>query len=167
MGAYGEILIITIMIYKITLSVSGDNFCPSKIESDLLGNFEVVDCFNPSDKILEDTEQSYEYGGISIWHPKKFTLQEHILEYETFFVQFSNQNYQTLMENGATELKIYYEIYHKDEHCNFEVLNPASLKKLTSFNVSIPISIYRLKKKEFHNWSKEIKSVWNKENIKI
>lgn len=149
------------MIYKITLSISGDNFFPSKCIDNILGESLITSSFSPNDKKIEDSEDLYNYGGISIWHPKKAAMEKNVYKYESFFVEFLEKNYKLFIENGAKDFDIYIEIFYDGEQCNFEIFNNKLLNKLTTFNVSIPISVYRLKKKKYKEWLNEIELEWN------
>ena len=58
------------------------------------------------------------------------------------------------------DIDILIEAYYRDEQCNFEVFDKYLLKRLTQFNVSIPISIYHLNAKKFDDWWEEIEELW-------
>lgn len=148
------------MIFKYYFSVSGDNLYPERIIERIQGDFVVDSYFSPTDRKPNNKNSEYGYGGVSLWHPYKFSTDDRILEYETAFVEFIEKNYNVFIENGASELQIFIEIYYEGGQCNFEVFNKNLLKKLAEFGVSIPISVYVIKEQELQNWENEIKLNW-------
>jgi hypothetical protein len=148
------------MIFKYDLTVSGDNFYPDKILSEIQGDFMVDSCFNPTDKKFIDNSVEYGYGGISFWHPQKFSTEDRIENYEKEFIEFIEKNYTLFVKNGVNGFVIFIEIYFDGGQCNFEIFNTELLKKLGTFGISLPISIYVLKTEEIQKWEDEIKLVW-------
>ena len=148
------------MIYKYNFSILGDNFYPEKIIDKIQGDFLVESFFNPTDKIEIDLPDVYGFGGMYFWHPQKFSTGENIMEYENGFIKFIEENYLLFIKNGVDDLQIFIEIYFDGGQCNFEIFNKELLKKLGNFGVSLPISVYILKKRQIHKWKKEIKLVW-------
>ena len=125
-----------------------------------MGDFLAVDFFSPNDKKFETTSEQYGYGGMSIWHPKKFALRENIIVFENYFVEFLEKNYQLLLVNGVKDFDLFSEIYYDGGQCNFE-FSKSWIKKLAEFEISLPVSVYALDEKYFNNWSDEIESEWN------
>lgn len=148
------------MIYKYDFSISGGTFYPEKIISKIKGNFIVESCFSPIDKKSHNKEEEYGYGGISFWHPQKFSTEDSVIEYEKAFIEFIEKNYNTFIESGVDDLQIFIEIYFDGGQCNFEIFNRGLLKKLTNFGVSLPISVYVLKEEDIKKWEDEVKLVW-------
>ena len=148
------------MIYKINLSISGDNLFPEKIINKISGKF-IVDSFHsPTDKKFEDGNDIYGYGTIFFWHPKKFASQDNVSEYEEAFVDFLENNYSLFVDEGTQDFVLYIEIYYDGGQCNFEVFNSKLLEKMARFRVSIPVSVYTLNQKELQEWEDEIETAW-------
>ena len=148
------------MIYKYYFSISGDNFYPETIIDKLQGDFLVDSFFNASDKTIYDKSIEYGYGGMSFWHPKKFSTESNIIEYEKAFIEFIEENYALFIENAIEALEIFMEIYYDGEQCNFEIFDKHLLKKLAQYGVSLPISVYILKKRDLRKWENEINASW-------
>lgn len=142
------------------LSVSGSGFYPERIINEIQGDFIIDSYFKPTDKTFGDKSHEYGYGGISFWHPKKFSTEESISNYEKGFIEFIEENNKLFVENGVDSLEIYIEIYYDGEQCNFEIFNKELLARLKNFEVSLPISVYCLASAEIEGWEKEIKSSW-------
>ncbi len=148
------------MIFKYLLSISGDDFYPDSILEKIQGDFMIGSHHNPLDFKPINNSESYNYGGILFWHPKKFSTNDSILKYELEIIEFIERNYKLFFENGVEDFEIYMEIYYDGGQCNFEIFNKEMYKKLRKFTVSLPISIYKLKKKEYKEWENEIKRSW-------
>eukprot|EP01132_Coremiostelium_polycephalum_P001037 gene1037-1315_t len=133
---------------KTGFSIVGDNFWPEDIIDKIKGSLIVKSSFTPVSKTqFKKPAEAYGYGGITFWHPLSFSLEEHIAAYERTFVEFIEQNYDLFIENAVEELCLYIEAYYDGGQCNFEIFNKDLLQRLSRFNVSIPISVYVLKKR--------------------
>jgi hypothetical protein len=151
------------MIYKITLSISGKKFHPNNIIGKISGDFSIESSIQPNDKIFADREDTHDFGGISFWHPKKFSLQETIQKYEIDFIEFIESNQALFLENGVEEFSFFYEVYYeKSNQCNFEIFSKELLKRVSLLDLSFPVSIYGLGKNELKKWVKEVEIDWNK-----
>jgi len=145
------------LIFKITINISGDNLKPNKIFSLIEGNCIIASSYEKGDKILKNSKRIYEFGVISFWHPKKFGKQGEGIGYEKWFVDFIEQNYNIFIEYGCEDISLYIEVYNIiNEQCNFEIFNKEMLKTLCNYNVSLPISIYQLNESEFNEFILEI-----------
>lgn len=148
------------MVFKYTFSISGDDLYPEKVLDKIQGDFIAVSHFSPTDKKFIDKDSEYGYGGISFWHPNKLATEDRIMDYEKAFVEFIENNYVLFFQNGGIDLDIYLEIYFDGGQCNFEVFDKGMLSKLAKLGVSLPISIYILKKKQLQKWENEISLLW-------
>lgn len=148
------------MVYKYNLSISGELFYPNKILKYLQKNILINSYFNPTDKKPINPLEEYGYGSISLWHPKKFSTEDEIKNYENDLIEFLLKHRSYFIDNGANEFEIFVEIYFDGEQCNFEIFNSDLLKKVHEFNLSLPVSVYVLKKNEIKKWEKEIKLFW-------
>lgn len=153
------------MIYKFLFNAAGDNFIPDNILNLIKGEYSIASKNTPNDKNFEGTENVYSYGAITFWHPKKFSTEENIREYEKWFIEFIENNHKLFQDNGADNFDIYMEIYYEGEQCNFEIFDKNLLKRLSPFDISLPISIYLLKEIEYLKWEQEIKSDWDSGDI--
>jgi len=153
------------MIYKITLSVSGDHFWPETVMDRFDGDFIVMSHHSPTDIKFKTRDGTYGYGGILFWHPKEFAVDERVVEYEKAFVDFIERNYSLFIENKAEDfemyIEMYIEIYYDGGQCNFEIFNKEILRKLANFGVSIPVSVYQLEENKFNEWQSEIEAKWS------
>lgn len=148
------------MIYKYSISISGDEFHPEKIIKEIQGNFTVDSYFNPTDKKPINISEDYGYGSMSFGHPNKNSTEGEIIDYEKSFVEFIEKNYALFVKNGVNEFEIFLEIYFDGGQCNFEIFNKELLKKLGDIGVSLPISVYILKNEEIQKWEDEIRLIW-------
>jgi len=149
------------MIFKITFSATGDLFSPSRILDKITGNFVVKSIHNPGEEKFPNRDDIYDFGTISYWHPKQFSTDDNVSDYENDFIQFITENQQIFRENLADDLSLYVEVYFDGGQCNFEIFSKSALTKLASASVSIPISVYVLDASELGNWEAEVVSAWN------
>ena len=154
------------MIYKITMSVYGDNFNPDNVIDKLKGDYQIVNIIKKGEKKRKDSDDEYEFGDIGIWHVNKFATENQILEYENFFVSFINENYSLLKANKVTDIDLYYEVFYDGEQCNFSILSAKELQIIAKYSVSFPISIYKLNKNKMKKWSNEINEIWEEKVVK-
>ena len=155
-------------VYSYSISISGDNFYPQNILQKIQGDFIINDkYFCPDDKkILRNglmLGDVYGYGWMQFRHPLQWARGRNIIKYEKDFVEFIEKNYKLFKENGVDDIRIFMEVfYDKGGQCNFAIFNNKLLKRLAKYNVSLPISIYTLSKREIEKWEKEIDTRWNK-----
>jgi hypothetical protein len=151
------------MIYKFHFSISGNKFFPEEIIDKIQGNFVIVSYFSPNDKKFEGNDENYNFGEMSLGHPKKFATGDQINEYEDDFIDFIDfieKNSELFLLYEVTDLEIFMEVYYDGGQCNFEIFNKKKLKKLTDFNISLPISIYALTEQEIEKWENETELTW-------
>ncbi|MEN9638926.1 MAG: hypothetical protein RLZZ262_794 [Bacteroidota bacterium] len=148
------------MIYKYTLSVTGNEFYPSIVLGEIQGDFLTVNQFNPNDKPSSSNSIAYGYGCVSFWHPNHASTEDEILNYENSLVEFLIKNYNLFIRHGVQTIEIFMEIFFDGRQCNFEVFSNTLLKKLSNFGVSLPISIYVLEEEKIQQWEEEIRHVW-------
>lgn len=148
------------MVYKYSLSVSGDNFNPEVIIKSVQWDFLIGTFFKPSDAKSINNSETYGYGSLAFWHPKKFSSEKNVSTYENDFVEFVEKNYHIFIENFVTDFEIYIEIYFDSSECNFEIFNRALLKRLAPLGMALPISVYVLSTEKLQKWEMEINEVW-------
>lgn len=138
------------LIFKITFSVSGDDFFPNKIISSLSKKLDIIDFFSPTDNIGQKKDSKFGYGLLSFMHPKIFGHLGDGLEYEDEFIKFYEINFNLFKKYGAEDFVFFIEVYYSGDQCNFEVFNKSMLLRLTKGigKISIPISVYHLEQKE-------------------
>lgn len=133
------------MIYKYSLSVSGDRFYPERILTNIQGDFIADSYFNPTDQKFENEPDEYGYGSLIFLHKNKCSTEDEIRKYEEDFIEFIANNHILFIENGATEI---------------EIFNRELLKQIGDFEVALPVSIYPLTKEEIQQWKSEISWSW-------
>lgn len=148
------------MIYKYSLSVSGDRFYPERILTNIQGDFIADSYFNPTDQKFENEPDEYGYSSLIFLHKNKCSTEDEIRKYEEDFIEFIKDNHILFIENGATEIEIFIEIYYDGGQCNFEIFNRELLKQIGDFEVALPVSIYPLTKEEIQQWKSEISWSW-------
>ena len=136
------------IVYKITLSIFGDDFFPSKLPDINEMHLRIADTFDPVDKQNADNKECG-YGNITYMHDNIFSTRDAISDFNQDFVKFIETYYKIFEELKAQEYHIFTEVYYSGEQCNFEILSFRLLKRLALLNLSIayPVSVYKMKKK--------------------
>lgn len=127
------------LIFKLTLTISGDKFFPSKVIHFVNKKYVHESC--------RDAEDS-NHGVIYFMHPQLFGRQGEGISYEEWFVKLLEENFEVFRKYGAEDIDLFMEIYYSGDQCNFEVFDRKMLKRISNFNVAIPISIYHLSDNE-------------------
>ena len=83
------------LIYKITLTILGENFTPTEILSKLSKGLNVINYHSPSDLFDEFSGEEYGFGMIMFMHPKKIVLSNDASTYQYDFISFLEDNYKT------------------------------------------------------------------------
>ncbi|MCK8495872.1 hypothetical protein M0L20_28660 [Spirosoma sp. RP8] len=148
------------MIYKIGLSVSGDNFFPESVVNEMVGNFILKSSNRPNDK-FENRDGTYNFGNALFWYVKNFATQNYVARYEKYFVDFLEENHSLFIKKGAEDFSFFLEIYFDGGQCNFEILSKDLLSRIANLKVSISISVYVLSEEYIQNWSNEIDVDWS------
>ena len=133
------------LLIRISLDILGDNFSPNMLLTKLNINtsFITFTSNEPTDFLTKDKNDQYGFGSISILHPNKVGVEDNLSEYEEWYVEFLETNYKFFIDSGANEVNLLYETFY-NKQCNFEIFNKELLKKITVYNVSIPICVYML-----------------------
>lgn len=131
------------LIFKITLTISGDKFFPSKLIP-FISNRYVPESFH-------DADGDFTHGVIYYMHPQLFGIQGEGVNYEEWFVELLEENFEVFHKYGAEDIDLFIEVYYSDDQCNFEIFNKAMLKRMGNFNVAIPVSVYHISEKEILN----------------
>ncbi len=137
------------LITRITLNLTGKNFWPAQFRERIKSNYLITDQNNPTDLIWHDKNEVYDFGSLSIQHPKQFGLQYDEWKYEEWYVSFIEENHRFIDECYVDEIVFFIEIYYCGDQCNTEIFNLNLLKRLSSIiNFSLPVSVYKLDQKE-------------------
>lgn len=147
------------MIYKIGLSVSGDNFFPESVVDEVVGDFIVKSSNRPNDK-FENREGTYDFGDVLFWYVKNFATQNYVARYEKHFVDFLEENHSLFIKNEAEDFSFFIEIYFDGGQCNFEIFSKDLLRRIAKLKISIAVSVYILSEEYIQDWSNEIDVDW-------
>ena len=139
------------MIYKIGITFIGDDFYPKETINQLKGDFIVMSQKSPTEN---------DFGFLDLCHKYKFATEEHVLNYESAYVDFILNNKDIFSAFKITDIHLFYEIYYDGFQCNFSILSSSQLKDISCFNISLPVSTYKLSQRKISLWSKEIKKSW-------
>jgi len=131
------------LIFKITLTISGDRFFPTEAIPFITGKY-VPESFHDADGDLT-------HGAIFYMHPQLFGMQGKGVNYEEWFVELLEMNFEVFDKHGAQDIELFIEVYYSDDQCNFEIFNKTMLKRMNRFNISYPVSVYHLSENQIVN----------------
>jgi hypothetical protein len=124
--------------------IYGDYFFPKKIIKKLRTNLVVEEFKNRGDIIDKKKIEFWQYGFLNIIHYNDLSNVYPDEKYEEEFVIFIEDNYELLKISGADSIEIMIDVYYKNQ-CNFEIFNKKNLRRLSKYDVSLPISVYHEK----------------------
>ena len=144
-------------LIKLSLTVTGDNFFPRNITTIFEGKLLFEINFNPDDKNDSDERKEYGFGCATFYHPSIFGLEEKTWrEYENDFVKSLEDYYDLLISYGANDFSMYTEIYYEGWQCNFNIFDKENMEKLSKYNLSFPVSVYKMSQKEMKSLFKSM-----------
>jgi len=143
------------IIYRITLDITGDNLSPDVLISELSKELEVVNSFKSTDLKRGLTEE-YGFGGIFYGHPQIYCMSgSNVEQYENHIIQYLKKNYQKIIENGGTDISVSYDIYFTGDNFMTGILDKEMLKTIGDCNTSLSLSVYQMTEEELQELFKE------------
>lgn len=122
------------IVVKLTLDLYGKSFIPTKL----------VDLIN--DKVhINYLDDSYNF--VSLEKPFTLGINQDLLAYEKWYVEFINQYHTMLFNFGVERIDLFINVFFCGQ-CNFEIFDNKMLRDLTKQNISLPISIFKLSPNE-------------------
>jgi hypothetical protein len=149
------------MIFNFNLTIYGNSLLPENLKKSCKGNFEIVSSNSPDDFKKFNLDEKYGFGSMTYNHPNTNVTDNNISKYEEDFVDFINLNSEEFKKNKVEEITIFLNVYYSGSQCNFEIFDAKKLKKLAKFNISLPISVYKLSEKKYKVWEREINKKWD------
>lgn len=125
------------VILKLTLDLYGKSFIPTKLADILGSSVHVI--------FLDDV-----YNTISIEKPSGIGINNYMISYEKWYVDFLDKYYVKLLELGVERFDICISVFFFGQ-CNFEIFTNQMLQNLSRKNVSLPISVFKVTKEEIES----------------
>jgi len=142
---------------KITLELEGNRLNYTNLLSDLKEKYFLVDKIQKGNKFSYIENDYYKISCIWILNPEKYVEIDNNIEYQEWYLFFIAMNYERFLEYGVNNINLFFDVYVQyNEQCNFEIFDKEILKKLSQYNVSLPISIHVLKEEEMKNFDLNI-----------
>lgn len=146
------------VVFKFSVDISGDKLGNLiDLRKNLVGDIGFFESTEADDELEstyggETKKYTLGYGLCHFEHPRRIAIQyvDEIQEYENWFVSLIEKNYQIFIKYGAENFQISMEIFFDIQFgsCNTEVFSKESLKKLSEFNVALPLSVYALNEQQ-------------------
>jgi len=142
------------------MNIYGDTFIASSIIDKIIGNIEVHNYWDPTDKRSDKENEIYGFGNIDIKPKIKYATGVSQIRYAKQFVKILEDNYVLIKNAGGDEVEIYIEAYYDGKQCNFQIFDNKILAEFAKYEVSLPISVYRLGVRKISAWEEEIEKDW-------
>ena len=110
--------------------------------------------------IWENSNETYEFGSISIINKTTICLKNEFDSYEKWYRDFFKKNKRLLIHLGLSKVIYNIDIFYSD-FCSFELSPSENYNCYQSFDFSIPINVYKLPEDEIisllleNNYTKE------------
>lgn len=144
-------------IIRISLDLEGENFSPQKLINELNDEIHVFRSNEPDDINDRGLNEIYGFGSLAILCPEIYGLQYEMTYYENWYLSFIDKNKKLFDRNGIAEMSLYIEIFHNEGQLNFEIFSRELLKKIAEYEISIPISYYKVSSEDIIEMLKETK----------
>lgn len=100
-------------------------------------------------------------GECQIIKNKDMGIAGNLVQYEAWYVDFLKTNYETIKKAEVDDIQLWIDLYMTKSPHGYEVFNKEQLSALGKMNVSIPITIHIMSKKEILKFAKENKIFYN------
>ncbi len=127
------------LMLKITINIDGDSFDAKSFLQEII-----------EDVYVEEYEEFPCY--LTIQNPKMFGVEYELIEYEEWYVDFLEKYYSKMILYGAQDVWLFLDVFYSKDQCNFEIFSKEMMKKLAKFDLSYPISVYKLSKKKIKEY---------------
>jgi len=116
------------LILKISLEVQGKK----------LNREAIINSINQKisyDKEIEDW--------LIITHPNIYGVEYKLELYQNWYVDLISNYYEIFKQYGATNTNLFLDVFYSNQ-CTFEIMSKTLMKKLGKFELSYPISVYKI-----------------------
>ena len=145
------------MIEGISLFLSGKNFMPQSFIERIkeYKDCDIVSYHNIGDKVVR--KLIAEEGECQIIKKDDIGLPGKIKQYESWYIKFIKDNIELISKSNIDEVQIWIDLYMTKGSHGYEVFNKEQLAFLGKMNVSIPVTIHVMTKKEIIQFAKDNK----------
>ncbi len=131
------------MIIRISLDLYGENFSPKEFQKKIDTSFVVFTSNEANDFNEVNEDKNYGFGSLSILNPLIYGINDELLKYQNWYVDFIEKYNEVIINHEVTEVRLFWEVFFT-EQCNFEIFDSSSLIILAKHKISIPISVYKI-----------------------
>ena len=137
------------MVIRIVIEVYGDDLDLKTALSEI--NDDVI-VFSANERgTLAPGGKAFPGSCFSILNPLKLSFGEGLRGYEAWYVTFLQKYYGDFRKHGASDFSLLYEVFYHGDQCNFEILDKHLIGKLSKFDISIPVSVYKVPRDEMYS----------------
>jgi len=128
-------------VQKIEILFTGGRCAPEEILSGINSEYKIEFTIDPNE------DKNYDETTICFLNPRIFGFTGNLEGYNKWVVDFLLSEYSYLTKYGLTDLELVFNVYYTDQ-CSFEVLDSTSLRKLSKYDISIPVNVFQVSQEE-------------------
>ena len=150
------------MVFKLLIDLDGKNIDFDSICAHLGNNLVAKTMVRKGDKV-SFSKTTFRYAKsdyMFIEHKNKFAIPGPMVEYQKAFIDFFSNNYKLLKQCGVKQVDLRFSVYVEHNMPAFQIFSDGDMKKLTKYNLTIPVDVYIRGKREMKKWEKEIELIW-------
>lgn len=143
------------MIEGISLFLSGKNFIPQDFIEHIKDykDCDIVSYHNVGDHLFK--KLIAEEGECQIIKKNVMGLPGKFNQYESWYIEFIKDNIELINKSSVDDIQVWIDLYMTKGPHAYEVFNKEQLAALGKMNVSIPVTIHVMSKKEIIQFAKD------------
>ena len=135
--------------YYITIEIFGTELLIDEILKILGNKIKIESIIHPNDKNPK-TGEKYNFGCISLSHPKVYIADDELVDYLSWFSDFIKEYFDIFYTLGMEKACFVTNIYYTKSFLSLGLFGNDFLKQIASYkiSISIPMNIYEVTEQE-------------------
>ena len=129
--------------YYITIEIFGTELLIDEILKILGNKIKIDSIIHPND--MNKKGEKYDFGCISLSHPKVFTDEDEFVYYLSWLSDFIKEYFDIFYTLGMEKACFFTNIYYTDSFLSLDLFNSDFFKQIASYkiSISIPMDIFK------------------------
>ena len=130
--------------YYITIEILGTELLIDEILKILGNKIKIDSIIYPNDKNPK-TGEKYDFGCISLPHPKVYIADDELVDYLSWLSDFIKEYFDIFYTLGMEKACFFTNIYYTDSFLSLDLFDSDFLKQIASYkiSISIPMDIFK------------------------
>ena len=140
--------------YYITIDIFGTELLIDEILKILGNKIKIDSIIHPND--MNKKGEKYDFGCISLSHPKVFTDEDELVYYLSWLSDFIKEYFEIFYTWGMEKAWFVTNIYYTNSFLSLELFDNDFFKQIASYkiSISIPMNIYEVTEQEIIEMSR-------------